>query len=150
MSLARTEDFAPPSRGDAALFELKASLFRLRRLFQNGLAGPERLEKGDPAAFSHVIAQSRTPLWAEVPAAERTLQRGKVQNLRVAARQLDCTAMTSSAVFSFWKQLGRASANTIEILDGLKEGDKVILSDMAYVQSAERIHLTDEKHVASH
>ena len=47
-------------------------------------------------------------------------------------------------------KLGRASANTIEILDGLKEGDKVILSDMAYVQGAERIRLTDEKHIASH
>jgi len=91
------------------LFELKACLFRLRRLVQDGLAGPERLAKGDPAAFGPVIAQSRTPLWAEVPAAERTLQRGKVQNLRVAARQLDCTAMTPGAVFSFWKQLGRAS-----------------------------------------
>ena len=47
-------------------------------------------------------------------------------------------------------KLGRASVNTIEILDGLKEGDKVILSDMAYVESAERVRLTDEKHVASH
>jgi len=47
-------------------------------------------------------------------------------------------------------KLGRASVNTIEILDGLKEGDKVILSDMSSVAHADRIRLTDEKHVVSH
>lgn len=47
-------------------------------------------------------------------------------------------------------KLGRESANTIEILDGLKEGDKVILSDMSYIQSAERIRLTDEQHLRKH
>jgi len=110
VTLTRTEDFAPPSRGDAVLFTLKASLFRLRRLFHDALSGPKRLAKGDPADFEFLVAQSRTPLWAEVPASERTLQRGKVQNLRVAARQLDGTLMTADAVFSFWTQLGRASA----------------------------------------
>ncbi len=110
MTLTRTEDFAPPSRGDAILFELKASLFRLQRLFRDALTGPKRLAKGGLVEFGYVVAQSRTPLWAEVPAAERTLQRGKVQNLRVAARQLDGTLMAPGAIFSFWKQLGRASA----------------------------------------
>lgn len=110
MTLTRTEDFAPPSRGDAVLFELKTSLFRLRRLFHDALSGPKWLARGDPADFGFVVAQSRTPLWSEVPASERALQRGKVQNLRVAARKLDGTLMTTDAVFSFWKQLGRASA----------------------------------------
>ena len=36
---------------------------------------------------------------------------------------------------------GRASVNTIEVLDGLKEGDKVILSDMSAYDSADRIRL---------
>lgn len=47
-------------------------------------------------------------------------------------------------------KLGRASVNTIEILDGLQEGDKVILSDMSSVANAERVRLTDENHVGSH
>jgi HlyD family secretion protein len=38
-------------------------------------------------------------------------------------------------------KLGRASVNTIEVLDGLKAGDKVILSDMSTYDNAERIHL---------
>jgi len=44
-------------------------------------------------------------------------------------------------------KFGRASASTIEVLSGLKEGDKVIISDMSSVANAERIHLADEKHV---
>jgi HlyD family secretion protein len=47
-------------------------------------------------------------------------------------------------------KLGRASVPTIEVLDGLKEGDKVIVSDMSSVESAERVRLTDEKHLSSH
>src|SRR5215469_6910010 len=41
-------------------------------------------------------------------------------------------------------KLGRASVNTIEILDGLKEGDKIILSDMSSVANAERIRLSQD------
>jgi HlyD family secretion protein len=38
-------------------------------------------------------------------------------------------------------KLGRSSVNTIEILDGLKEGDQVILSDMAAWDSFDQIRL---------
>ncbi len=38
-------------------------------------------------------------------------------------------------------KLGRSSVNTIEILDGLKVGDKVILSDMSAWDNSERIRL---------
>jgi len=37
--------------------------------------------------------------------------------------------------------LGRASVNSVEVLGGLKEGDKVILSDMSAVDSHNRIRL---------
>ncbi len=42
-------------------------------------------------------------------------------------------------------KLGRVSVNTIEVLDGLKEGDKIILSDMSTYGNADRVHITDEK-----
>ncbi|HEX4296031.1 MAG TPA: VanW family protein [Rhizomicrobium sp.] len=109
MTLVREHDWAAPTRADAVLFALKACVFRLRRLWRDALTGPERLPQGDAASFTCVVASSRAPLWAEVPPAERALQRGKVQNLRVAARRLDCTRLDGGAVFSFWKQLGRAS-----------------------------------------
>lgn len=38
-------------------------------------------------------------------------------------------------------KLGRASVNTIEVLDGLKVGDRVILSDMSQYDSNQRIRL---------
>jgi HlyD family secretion protein len=38
-------------------------------------------------------------------------------------------------------KLGRSSVNTIEVLDGLKVGDKVILSDMSAWDASERIRL---------
>jgi HlyD family secretion protein len=38
-------------------------------------------------------------------------------------------------------RLGRSSVNAVEILDGLKEGDKVILSDTSQWDSSERIRL---------
>ncbi len=109
MTLTRVDDWAAPTRGGAILFELKASLFRLRRLWRDALAGPRRLPRSDAALFPVAVALSRTPLWAEVRPSERTLQRGKVQNLRVAARRLDGTLLEAGAVFSFWKQLGRAT-----------------------------------------
>jgi len=109
MTLVREHDWAAPTRAGAALFELKACAFRLRRLWSDALVGPKRLPQVDAASFTRVVASSRTPLWAEVPPAERALQRGKVQNLRVAARRLDRTLLSEGAVFSFWKQLGRAS-----------------------------------------
>jgi HlyD family secretion protein len=45
-------------------------------------------------------------------------------------------------------KLGRVSVNTIEVLDGLKEGDKIILSDMSPYDNADRVHITDEKHLS--
>jgi HlyD family secretion protein len=38
-------------------------------------------------------------------------------------------------------KFGRASVNTIEVLDGLKVGDRIILSDMSAVESHDRIRL---------
>jgi hypothetical protein len=38
-------------------------------------------------------------------------------------------------------KLGRASVNTIEVLDGLKPGDQVILSDMSQYDSYDRVQL---------
>jgi hypothetical protein len=38
-------------------------------------------------------------------------------------------------------KLGRSSVNTIEVLDGLKVGDNVILSDMSAWDKVERIQI---------
>jgi len=38
-------------------------------------------------------------------------------------------------------KLGRSSVNTIEVVQGLNVGDKVIISDMSQFDSAERVKL---------
>jgi HlyD family secretion protein len=38
-------------------------------------------------------------------------------------------------------KLGKTSVNSVEILDGLKVGDKVILSDMSSMDNFDRIRL---------
>jgi HlyD family secretion protein len=38
-------------------------------------------------------------------------------------------------------KLGRSSVNTIEVLGGLKEGDKVIISDMSRWDAVERVRI---------
>ncbi|HLK24967.1 MAG TPA: VanW family protein [Caulobacteraceae bacterium] len=60
-------------------------------------------------AFGVEVAASRTPLWTETAPGEQALQLGKVHNLRCAARLLDGTIIPAGAIFSFWRQLGRAT-----------------------------------------
>jgi hypothetical protein len=38
-------------------------------------------------------------------------------------------------------QLGRSSVNTIEVVDGLAEGDQVVLSDMSAWDQFDRIRM---------
>ena len=47
-------------------------------------------------------------------------------------------------------KLGKPSATTIQVLGGLQAGDKIILSDMSEYDSANRLHLTDERHLLKH
>jgi len=47
-------------------------------------------------------------------------------------------------------KLGRSSVSTIEILSGLKEGDRVIISDMSQVGEANRVHLSGQDHTNPH
>jgi hypothetical protein len=88
------------------VFAAKATVLRAKRAAENVVAGPTRLSKVDGAGFSHVIAESRTSLWADESLSERGFQFGKNQNLRVACRALDGLIIPSGAVFSLWRHLG--------------------------------------------
>lgn len=59
------------------------------------------------ATQGEVLAEIRSPLYAPADVAERELQLGKVENLRVAARSLDGIRVPKGAIFSFWRQVGR-------------------------------------------
>jgi hypothetical protein len=96
-----------PTRLSSFVFRLKAGVFQIGRTAANLASGPRRLSLGQPAAFPHLLARSRTPLWSDSRVPEQRMQRGKVENLRIAARALDRTVLSSGAVFSFWTQLGK-------------------------------------------
>jgi hypothetical protein len=91
------------------VFAAKAVAFRARRLMADLRAPPPRLSTGG-ADLVRTAGASRSALWSDETIAERTLQLGKVQNLRVAARALDELFIPAGAVFSFWRHLGLPSA----------------------------------------
>jgi beta-lactamase regulating signal transducer with metallopeptidase domain len=125
-------------------------------------------EKG-PLATGHVTSVSREVVNGTVtvdiavdavPAKfpiqiDATIDVEKLDNVLYVGRPVHAgESPTGNSSFSLFKivkdgteavrvdvKLGRASVNTIEVLDGLKEGDKIILSDMSTYDNADRIHL---------
>ena len=75
----------------------------------------------------------------------------KLENILNVGRPVHGAANSTISVFKLTKdgteaervnvKLGRSSVNSIEVLDGLKEGDKIILSDMSAYDTADRIHI---------
>jgi beta-lactamase regulating signal transducer with metallopeptidase domain len=82
---------------------------------------------------------------------DATIDIEKLDNILYVGRPVNGAANTSISLFKIVKdgaeavrvnvKLGRSSVNTIEILDGLQSGDKIILSDMSAYDNADRIHL---------
>jgi HlyD family secretion protein len=61
------------------------------------------------------------------------------ENSSVTLFRLEADGVNAARVQA---RLGRSSVSTVEVLDGLAVGDRVILSDMSAWDSAERIHLS--------
>ena len=82
---------------------------------------------------------------------DATIDIGKLDNILYVGRPVHAAANSTVSLFKLANdgaeaarvkvKLGRSSVNAIEVLDGLKEGDKVILSDMSTYDTADRIHL---------
>jgi hypothetical protein len=82
---------------------------------------------------------------------DATIDIEKLDNILYIGRPVHAAANSTVLLFKFIKdgseaervsvKLGRSSVNAIEVLDGLKEGDKVILSDMSNYENAERIRI---------
>jgi beta-lactamase regulating signal transducer with metallopeptidase domain len=75
----------------------------------------------------------------------------KIDNTLYVGRPVHGAANSTISLFKLTKdgteaervniKLGRSSVSSVEVLDGLKEGDKIILSDMSAYDSADRIHV---------
>lgn len=127
-------------------------------------------KKGPPAA-GHVISVGREVVNGAVtveialdevprsfitggtvlPQIDATIDIEKIGDVLHIGRPANSTGNSSFSIFKIASdgneaervtiKLGRVSVNTIEVLEGLKEGDQVILSDMSSYNNADRIRL---------
>lgn len=88
-------------------FWFRSRCFVARRIMLNVLTPVPRHQAGTAIEAGEVLAEVRSPLYAPADVAEKELQLGKVENLRVAARSLDGVSIPKGAIFSFWRQVGR-------------------------------------------
>ena len=105
-ALKRTTRAARPSRLSAALYVARPISFAsaaVSPIWRNRSAS---FRGANSAAFPVLLAESRSLLWPDTSPGEAGLQRGKVHNLRAAARRLDRTVLMRGATFSFWTEFG--------------------------------------------
>lgn len=99
-----------PTPWSMAVFAAKARVHQTRRGLTDLIAGPPILSRATTTELTQMLAESRTPLRTDVRPEERPYQNGKVENLRKAARRLNDLAIPAGKVFSFWRQVGPATA----------------------------------------
>ena len=102
---------APPSRAKALWFWFRIRCLTLQRIAQDAI-NPQ-LGRWPHAAADDtlaVLAEQRSALWTDGRADEFLLVAGKVHNLRVARQSFHHIAVPANRIFSFWHQLGRATA----------------------------------------
>jgi vancomycin resistance protein YoaR len=101
---------ATPTRLSAAIFAAKAAILRAKRSITD-LAHPvPRHQIVAHPTLPLTAAQSITPLWTDSSPVEQWYQRGKVENLRIAAASLSGLILPAGRIFSFWRQVGKATA----------------------------------------
>jgi HlyD family secretion protein len=123
---------------------------------RNGII-PGRVTRIDPAAVNGSVLVD-VALTGPLPAGARpdlsvdgTIDIERLANVLYVERPTVGQPHTTATMFRYdpdgrtatrvTVKLGRASVNTIEVLDGLKVGDKVILTDMSAQDSHDRIRL---------
>lgn len=105
-----TEPVALPSRAEALWFCVRAAGLRLKRGVADLLQPVRRWPQAGLLVVAPVLAEVRTPLWADGRAEEEfSLVAGKVHNLRLAVRAFDGIEIPAGEVMSFWRQLGRVT-----------------------------------------
>lgn len=112
-----------PTRFASVVFAAKALLHRKIR-FVSDLTHPvRRLQHSEKSDYPALLAEFRSPLWIAESSVENILQFGKVQNLRRACERLHTTRILPNEVFSFWKQVGKATkAHGYAVGRELREG----------------------------
>jgi hypothetical protein len=102
-----------PHRAEAIVFRGKATALQLRRSLHNHWQHPVKRRtpqlQNTKSDNTQVLAESITPLWSSHDRQEWNLMTGKIENLRVAIRQINGIELPAQAIFSFWAQVGKPS-----------------------------------------
>jgi hypothetical protein len=101
-----------PAFWDMALFEAKATAFRIRRSAGETFrrAAARRYGTGHDLANTPILASVSSPLWPKLAGEnDRALTAGKIHNLRQAIKHLDGIEVPAGRLFSFWRQIGRTT-----------------------------------------
>src|SRR3954463_15436703 len=96
-----------PTRAEDLVFRVKATGLRLQRVLRNLFSPPSHGKTKELPQT--IVAEARSPLWTSESNVERSLQLGKIENLRIAIGRLNGIRIEAGREFSFWKQLGRAT-----------------------------------------
>jgi hypothetical protein len=112
-----------PTRLSAVIFSLKAAGLRGKRFLTDRKHPLSRFATGKKGDYPNLLAEFRSPLWTDESNVESSLQQGKVQNLRRACSKLHLSLIPRGQIFSFWKQIGKATRSA-GFLEGreLREG----------------------------
>ena len=113
------KEWSRVGRAGAFLHQIKVLRHQAMRVYEDRGAKLRWPQTG-ATEKSFVASSVTTPLWSEVPAEEWKLEAGKVENLRVAARQLAGIEVPAGETFSFWAHLGRPTR-----MKGYVEGREV-------------------------
>lgn len=96
-----------PSRMDFVIHHAKVQVHRVLRAARDQRAPIPRARASRLLVDRPILAEDRCALWnRSADRREWPLERGKVENLRVAARLLDGLELAGDQVFSFWTQVG--------------------------------------------
>ncbi|MFZ0681247.1 MAG: VanW family protein, partial [Candidatus Cybelea sp.] len=103
---------APPTKRAMLAFELKAVFLRAKRFAIDARGVPRRWPLTGGPSGGALLAESSTPLRsvvAETDPREARLIEGKIHNLYVALDRIDGVVVPGGSIFSFWRQIGRAT-----------------------------------------
>jgi hypothetical protein len=98
-----------PTWSESTWLAVRMGYLRLKRGLDDALHPIPNLSPRPTHPEFLPVASSRTPLNSSQLASERMMDIGKIQNLRLVARELDGLWIPAGATFSFWRQVGRCS-----------------------------------------
>jgi len=95
-----------PSLLSMSAFVVRSRALQARRALVDTVTRAPRLKEGAVDDFPFVVAESASPLFTVHDPRELPLLLGKIENLRLACRQIHHRVLNPGEIFSFWRQVG--------------------------------------------